>query len=191
MTKLYLVRHAQPQYAWKDDRTRPLTEEGWQDSRSVSRRLIDVPLDYIVSSPYLRSIQTIEGCAEGHNLVIHTEERFRERECGPGGNSKQLMRCRWENFDFCEEGGESLREVQARNMEALQEILATHPEENILLGTHGTAMSTILQYYMPEYNGDSFFRMIDFMPYIVCLEFEGERFVRMEELFICEKQYHE
>ncbi len=32
MTKIYFVRHAQPEHAWEDDRTRPLTDEGKADS---------------------------------------------------------------------------------------------------------------------------------------------------------------
>ena len=28
MTRVYFVRHAQPEHDWKEDRTRPLTEEG-------------------------------------------------------------------------------------------------------------------------------------------------------------------
>ena len=28
MTKVYFVRHAQPEHAWEEDRTRPLTEVG-------------------------------------------------------------------------------------------------------------------------------------------------------------------
>lgn len=28
MTKVYFVRHAQPEHDWEEDRTRPLTEEG-------------------------------------------------------------------------------------------------------------------------------------------------------------------
>ena len=35
MTKIYFVRHAQPEHAWKEDRTRPLTEEGKKDSAIV------------------------------------------------------------------------------------------------------------------------------------------------------------
>lgn len=30
-TKVYFVRHAQPEHMWEDDRTRPLTEEGEAD----------------------------------------------------------------------------------------------------------------------------------------------------------------
>ena len=32
MRRVYFVRHAQPEHDWKEDRTRPLTEEGKKDS---------------------------------------------------------------------------------------------------------------------------------------------------------------
>lgn len=35
MTRVYFVRHAQPEHDWKEDRTRPLTEEGKKDSAIV------------------------------------------------------------------------------------------------------------------------------------------------------------
>lgn len=41
MTRVYFVRHAQPEYAWKEDRTRPLTEEGkeldFEDDKLVDK----------------------------------------------------------------------------------------------------------------------------------------------------------
>ncbi len=35
MTRVYFVRHAQPEHDWKEDRTRPLTEESKKDSAIV------------------------------------------------------------------------------------------------------------------------------------------------------------
>ncbi len=35
MTKIYFVRHAQSEHAWEEDRTRPLTPEGKEDSKIV------------------------------------------------------------------------------------------------------------------------------------------------------------
>ena len=35
MTRVYFVRHAQPEHNCKEDRTRPLTEEGKKDSAIV------------------------------------------------------------------------------------------------------------------------------------------------------------
>lgn len=189
MTSIYFVRHAKPDYSWYRDRTRPLTEEGRRDSEKVVSALKDIQLDYAASSPYRRSVETIQGCADRHGLIIHKDERFRERKSGVNGNTARLFRKRWLNFDYHEKDGESLRMVQERNIEALLELLDSHPDEAILLGTHGTALSTILNYFDSTYNCDSFFRMIDFMPYIIRLDFNGREYVRKEELLIVEKEY--
>ncbi|NLH30381.1 MAG: histidine phosphatase family protein, partial [Firmicutes bacterium] len=36
MTSIFFVRHAQPDIAWEDDRTRPLTDVGLEDSKIVT-----------------------------------------------------------------------------------------------------------------------------------------------------------
>jgi 2,3-bisphosphoglycerate-dependent phosphoglycerate mutase len=79
--------------------------------------------------------------------------------------------------------------VQQRNIEALLELLRNHSGENIILGTHGTALSSILNYFDPSYLCDNFFRMIDFMPYIIRLDFEGEAYISREELLIVQKEF--
>lgn len=191
MTTIYFVRHAQPDFTWEEDRTRPLTAEGLADSERVYEALANVPLDYAISSPYVRSMDTIRRCAEDHHLEIHTDERFRERESGRGGNVQGMFQKRWADFDFHEEGGESIGMVQKRNMEGLFHLLDEHPDEVIVFGTHGTALSTILNYFDPEYNCDSFLRIIDFMPYMIRLDFEGRKCVGKEEILIVEKAYVE
>lgn len=45
MTRVYFVRHAQPEHDWKEDRTRPLTEEGKKDSAIVLEFLKDKKID--------------------------------------------------------------------------------------------------------------------------------------------------
>ena len=51
MTKVYFVRHAQPEHDWEEDRTRPLTEEGKKDSEIVLEFLKDKKLDAFYCSP--------------------------------------------------------------------------------------------------------------------------------------------
>ncbi len=162
MTSIYFVRHAQPNHAWENDRTRPLPAEGVQDSRKVVEALAGIRLDYAICSPYLRSMDTIKECAEAHDLVIRTDERLREREKGPGGNTLALIEKRWSDFDYHEEGGESLRMTQERNVQALMEVLKEHADESILWGNHGTALSTILHHFDNTYNFQSFMRIIDY-----------------------------
>lgn len=147
MIKVIFVRHAQSEHDWKDDRTRPLTADGKMESQSVKNYLKDKKIDCFFSSPYQRSIDTIADSAAYFNKKIHIDERFRERENGPHGNSHKMFQMRWENHNFHEEGGESLAMVQNRNIAALTDILIENQNKNqdtcVVIGTHGTALSAI------------------------------------------------
>ena len=114
-------------------------------------------------------------------------ERLRERETVPGGNVRELFQRRWADFDWHEEGGECLRSVQARNIAALTDILNESREKTVVIGTHGTALSTILHYYDPSFNCASFMRFIDWMPFVVELDFEGTRYLSRTERVHVEK----
>lgn len=190
MTSIYFVRHAQPIHSWEDDRSRPLSPEGIEDSKQVTGMLKAVAIDRFISSPYRRSINTIAGSAVWYNKQIQTDERFRERKSGRGSNNFDMIRKRWDNFNFCEEEGETLGSVQARNIEALQELLCSYPDRKLVIGTHGTALSTILNYYDRSFLCEDFFRIIDYMPYIIRLDFAGSELVAKEEILIVEKQYN-
>ena len=52
MTRVYFVRHAQPEHDWEEDRTRPLTGEGKKDSAIVLEFLKDKKIDAFYCSPY-------------------------------------------------------------------------------------------------------------------------------------------
>ncbi len=190
MTHIYFVRHAQPDFGWTNDKSRPLTEEGHRDSKKVNEVLQGIKLDYALSSPYLRSIDTIRECAHTHHLFIDTDDRLRERIGGVNGNNLPMFRKRWADLEFHEEGGESIGMVQRRNMEVVKELLHSHKDQSILIGTHGTALSSILNYFEPEFDCDSFLRIINFMPYIIRLDFEGSECVGKEELLIIEKEFN-
>ena len=168
MTRVYFVRHAQPEHDWKEDRTRPLTEEGKKDSAIVLEFLKDKKIDAFYCSPYKRSMDTIADAAAFFGKEIITDERLREREKGPDGNNHGMFQKRWADHDYHEEGGESIAMVQNRNIEALNEILSDNTDKDIVLGTPGTAPSTILNLY-----DNSFLRIIDWMPYIIELDFES------------------
>ncbi len=80
LTHVYCVRHALPVPDRTVDRERVLSEEGRTDTRKVTEALREIRLDAAVSSPYLRSIDTIRECAAEHGLAIRTDEDFRERK---------------------------------------------------------------------------------------------------------------
>lgn len=189
MTTVYFVRHAQPIHGWAEDRTRPLTEEGRADRAMVLEALKDVPVDAFYCSPYVRSYDTIAPAAASFGLPIITDARFREREAGEGGNGEAMFRRRWADFDFHEPGGECLRAVQARNIAALHDVLDANPGRTVVVGTHGTALSTIMNYYDPTFGTEDFLRIIDWMPYIVEMTFEGRERVGLREVAHIYKEF--
>jgi 2,3-bisphosphoglycerate-dependent phosphoglycerate mutase len=187
MTSIFFVRHAQPDESCLDDRAKPLTSQGLEDSEEVTSVLSNYSIDIFISSPYKRSIDTITACAQKFKMKIHTDERFRERKRGESANN--LLRRRWDDFTFCEKDGESLGEVQARNIEALKEILHSYPNMNIVIGTHGTALSTILNYYDSSFNCDGFESIWECMPYIIRCDFDNGNLIAREELLSIERGY--
>ena len=189
MTNIYFVRHAQPDHTCTDAALRPLTEEGQRDTAEVVRAMKDIHIDYAISSPYKRSYDTIKSTADAHGLDIDTDHRLHERISGKNSNNPEMFRRRWADLSFCESDGECLQSVMDRNIAAVNDILDAHRDENIMVGTHGTALSTILHYYDNSFGADDFMRIIDFMPYIIRLGFEGRELIEKEEILIVEKEF--
>lgn len=189
MMRVFFVRHAQPENEWKEDRTRPLTAEGKEDSKIVQDFFRYKKIDEFYCSPYKRSIDTIADTAAFFGKEIITDERLREREKGLDGNNHGMFQKRWADHNYHEAGGESIAMVQRRNIEALQEILAENVDKNIVIGTHGTALSTILNFYDDKFGCDDFLRIIDWMPYIIELDFDSDKLVGKYEHCYVEKEF--
>ena len=98
------MRHAQPEHDWKEDRTRPLTEEGKVDSVIVLEFLKDKKIDAFYCSPYKRSMDTIAAVASLFGKEITMDERLREREKRADGNNHGKFQIRWADHDYHEEG---------------------------------------------------------------------------------------
>ena len=189
MTRVYFVRHAQSDWRSGSDRERGLTAEGREDTKVVLDFLRDKQADAFYCSPYRRSLDTIRESAEHFGLPIHTDERLRERETVPGGNCRELFQKRWADLDWHEPGGESLRSVQRRNIAALTDILTADRDKNAVIGTHGTALSTMLNYFDSGFGCDDFLRIIDWMPYIIELDFAGTDYLSKTEHVYVEKVF--
>lgn len=187
MTRVYLVRHAQPDPSYEGNSNRPLSPEGKQDSEAVTEFLKSRKIDAFYCSPYRRSLDTISGAADVSGSDIITDERLRERERGRNGNTLDLHQKRWSDHDFHEEGGESLNMVQERNIDVLSEILKTNRDKSVVIGTHGMGLSAILNYYDSNFALEDFLRIINWMPYIIELDFEGDQLVSKTEHFHIEK----
>lgn len=191
MTKVYFVRHAQPDNTVRDDRNRPLTDEGKNDTRAVAELLKSRNVGYIASSPYERAIETVGLYSLWTGLDVNIYEDLRERNAGSwqGNNFFEYIEKQWADFDYHIKDGESLREVQTRNIRALKRILSEHDGESIAIATHGTALSTILNYYYPEYDFKCFKKIVDFLPFVIRLDFDEENCVNSQVELVIHKEY--
>ena len=95
--RLYLIRHAiavppgTPGYT--QDALRPLTEEGHAQARQVAEGLkrLDIPLDVILTSPYVRAAQTAEHLSRafGSRMAVKQSDALRA-EADPIETSQAL-----------------------------------------------------------------------------------------------------
>ncbi len=182
MNKVYFVRHAKPDFNVQDDFTKPLSEEGINDSKKVTEFLKDKNISKIYSSPYKRSVDTIRDFATLANKDIELVEDFRERKVSNSWikDFNRFAEKQWDDFNYSLEEGENLKEVQERNIRALDKLLSENNDENILIGTHGTALSTIINYYDNTFNYKDFNMIKNVMPLIVIIKFQGLNAKSME-----------
>lgn len=90
---LFLVRHgaAGDREAWEgDDRLRPLSNKGERQAKAIAALLADRDVETIVSSPYLRCVQTVKPLAEELGLEVVENEALAEAEGGKA--SRELVR---------------------------------------------------------------------------------------------------
>ncbi|MGF7059538.1 histidine phosphatase family protein [Brassicibacter mesophilus] len=184
-TNIYFVRHAEPDISIKDDLIRPLSKKGAADTKKITNVLMNRNINAIYSSPYKRSFDTIKDFADNSKLEIIINEDFRERKVGEWVEDfKDFSSRQWENFDFKIQNGESLREVQKRNISALCEVINNNLGKNVVIGTHGTALSTIINYYNPNFGYGDFWNIVDKMPYMLLFKFNNLDFQCVEEVEI-------
>ncbi len=182
-TLVYFVRHAEPDFTHRDDMTRPLTEKGFLDTNKVTRALINREISNIYSSPYKRSFDTIKHFADNTKLDIITIDNFRERKVGEWVEDfRAYSKNQWEDFSFKLPEGECLKEVQERNISALLDVINENIGKSIAIATHGTALSTIINYFNPAFGHADFLSIIDKMPFILCFKFNGVDFESVEEI---------
>jgi phosphohistidine phosphatase SixA len=78
---LYLVRHAKAgsRREWRgDDRLRPLSSKGRTQSDLLAARLAALATGELVSSPYLRCIETLQPLAARIDGAVRADERLAE-----------------------------------------------------------------------------------------------------------------
>lgn len=159
-TRLYLLRHGETEnyrgvFKYNGHNDVDVTGEGERQLEAQAERLKELPFKAVYSSDLLRSRKGAQSVADRHGLKVRPDERFKEIHAG-----------RWEGLSYEEVaslypgeaeqrfgdivnyripgGGENLRDVQKRAMEAIDEIAYKHRGEEIALIAHGGTNRIIL-----------------------------------------------
>jgi 2,3-bisphosphoglycerate-dependent phosphoglycerate mutase len=186
MTRIYFVRHSKPNFSIKDDLKRPLCEEGISACKKITEYLSDKGIHKVYSSPFKRAVDTIKDFADQFEFEIEKVEDLRERKVADIWieDFNEFAKKQWEDFNYKLSNGENLNEVQTRNINAIHRILKSNADKNIVIGTHGTALSTIINYYDNSFDYSAFSRIKNLMPFVVCIDFEGLNAINIQEVII-------
>ena len=87
MTRSYLVRHgaAGDRHAWHEaDELRPLDEEGRRQAKALVALLAEAVIERLLSSPYLRCVQTLEPLGAARGVPVETTPVLAEGAGGAG-----------------------------------------------------------------------------------------------------------
>jgi len=184
MTKVYFVRHADADNSVQDEMVRPLSEKGRRDCALVTEFLRDKNINAVLSSPYRRAVDTIFDFAKSVNQPIQIVNDFREGKLSDVWveDFKAVYEKQWADFNCKLPDGESLAEVQARNIAALTGVLKAYQGKIIAIGTHGAALSTIINYYDRTFGFEDFVAIANVKPWVVIMDFLDDGSVGIEKI---------
>jgi len=130
-----------------------LNEEGRRQAQELVKRCDGLPIDAIYCSPQPRTRQTAAPLAAARGLPIRVEPGFDEVDMGEwvGMTFGELEALGEPWRHWCGRrgsahppGGEAFVEVPRRAMAALHELRERHPEQTVLVVSHGDVIKAIV-----------------------------------------------
>lgn len=152
MKKLFIVRHCLADGQHKES---PLTDVGMRQAHLLSVYLSenDFTIDKIISSPYLRAIESIRPFAEKTNLKINIDDRLQERILSdePVDDWMEVLEQSFADWDFRLPGGESGNDVINRTNKVIDSLHSEQDVSNVLLISHGNLIALLLSTFNPDF----------------------------------------
>lgn len=188
-TFVYMVRHGDSPKVG-NERTRGLTEKGELDVQRITDVLKGESIDAVLSSPYKRSILTVQQLAKEIGQEVLVFEDLKERIFSAEDeriSDKALNPLLYKSFsepNYALNGGESNADCQNRALKVLKELLNTYQGKRVVLGTHGAVMALMMGYYDSKY--DLQFLLNTSKPDIYSMKFNGQELVDVERLWKCQ-----
>lgn len=161
MTTLYITRHGETEWniqsrfqGWKNS---PLTELGVKQAESLRKRMSTIPLNKIYASPTERAAKTAEIIRGDRDIeIIHDIDL---REMGFGNwegltydeikalNESELSNLIHSPSKYVPDMGEYYKDFTERIIGAVDRIILNHPNESVLIVTHGISLKVMLSYF--------------------------------------------
>lgn len=192
MTTILLVRHGENDWVKKHRLAGwiegiQLNENGRQQAAAAAERIAPLPVKALYSSPVLRCRETADFIANTLNLPINILDSVGEVRYGKweGKKIKKLAKKKeWFTVQFFPSrmqfpGGDSLRGVQMRGVEAVEALAQTHKEDDIIVVvSHADLIKLVLAYYLGVHI-DLFQRIIVSPASVSVLHLTGNGVVRV------------
>ncbi|MEO7909985.1 MAG: histidine phosphatase family protein [Roseiflexaceae bacterium] len=142
---IYIVRHCKAAGQAPDA---PLTREGVAQATHLAERLALLPIERIISSPFLRATQSIAPLAQRLGLPIAIDARLAERILSTADLPDWLaaLQSTFDDLDRCFEGGESSQTAMQRAVAVVRENEHYSAEVELLV-THGNLMTLLLKHF--------------------------------------------
>ncbi len=158
MTTVYLIRHAEAEgnlfrraHGHYDS---TITARGYRQIAALAKRFERERIDAVYSSDLTRTQTTALAITRVHGLPLHTTPELREVGIGEWEDKtwtyltkfdhERLVKFNTDAGNWHVAGGESMTQVQARMLRALNGIVAAHPDETVAVFSHGMALRLLV-----------------------------------------------
>jgi len=158
-TRLILVRHAVTAHTGPLLSGRmpgiDLSEKGVGQAEAAATRLAALPIAAVYASPIERTTQTAQCIAAHHHLEVLPLPGVIEADYGDwtGGKIAELAKTdEWKVVQVAPSravfpGGESIRAMQARMVDALDAVVAAHKHETVVVVSHADPIKSAIAHY--------------------------------------------
>lgn len=163
-TRLYLVRHGETHWnaikKFQGHSDIPLSPKGRQQAITLAKYMQQrgIAIDAAYSSDLCRTVETAEILMQHSNIPITTIRQLREINFGEwegytleelhGNYPEQLGKWWQDPLTTRISGGESLADVVERVIPEVKNMIKNHPEQNVLLASHGGVIRVIISYVL-------------------------------------------
>ena len=147
--RLIIIRHGETKFnkskTLQGHLPTPLSENGFAQAKAIANRLAKTNIDIIYTSDLIRAKQTAKAIARMHpHTPLVEDQRLRERDLGDYVG-RPISSVEWPKDPNTKvPNGESRVDHRNRLEEFYLELLKKHPEDIVLVVTHGGSVLLLL-----------------------------------------------